>query len=324
VTEEVAQVGFDEEQFGAIKQRSLWLDALERLVRNKAAMLGLIIATVVVFTAVFGPYFAPHDYLRTNLANKAASPTMGNPMGTDLIGRDILSRMMAGARTAVFVALVSLSIGTFIGIAVGAVAAYAGGNVDDILMRITDVTFGFPDLLLVVFLSVALRQPVVEWVGQLYTKTQWGILKETIFLDYLMVFGALALVNWAGTARLIRGQILSLKEQDFIRAVYALGVPGRQIITRHLVPNSMAPIMVSLSIGVGGAMLAESSLSFLGLGIQPPGASWGNMISENLLTWRQYPHLVAMPGITLAVAVFGFNFLGDGINDAMNPKQIRR
>jgi peptide/nickel transport system permease protein len=191
-------------------------------------------------------------------------------------------------------------------------------------MRITDVTFGFPDLLLVVFLSVALRQPVVEFVGQLYQKTQWGILKETIFLDYLMVFGALAMVNWAGTARLIRGQILSLREQDFIRAVYALGVPGRQIITRHLVPNAMAPIMVGLSIGVGGAMIAESSLSFLGLGIQPPGASWGNMISENLLRWRQYPHLVAMPGITLAVAVFGFNFLGDGINDAMNPKQIRR
>jgi peptide/nickel transport system permease protein len=324
VSEQAVPVGFDEDQFEAIAQRSLWLDALERLVRNKAAVLGLIIAIIVLFTAAFGTFVAPHDYLRTNITNKAAAPSWEYPMGTDLIGRDLLSRMMAGARTAVFVAFVSLSIGTFIGIAIGAVAAYAGGNVDDVLMRITDVTFGFPDLLLVVFLSTTLRQPVVEYIGQLYARTQWGILKETIFLDYLMVFGALALVNWAGTARLIRGQVLSLREQDFIRAVYALGIPSRQIITRHLVPNSMAPIMVGLSVGVGGAMLSESSLSFLGMGIQPPGASWGNMISENLLTWRQYPHLVAMPGLVLAIAVFGFNFLGDGINDAMNPKQIRR
>ena len=324
MSEQAVPVGFDEDQFEAIAQRSLWLDALERLVRNKAAVLGLIIAIIVLFTAAFGTFIAPHDYLRTNISNKADAPSWEYPMGTDLIGRDMLSRMMAGARTAVFVAFVSLTIGTFIGVAIGSIAAYAGGNVDDVLMRITDVTFGFPDLLLVVFLSTTLRQPVVEYIGQLYARTQWGILKETIFLDYLMVFGALALVNWAGTARLIRGQVLSLREQDFIRAVYALGVPSRQIITRHLVPNAMAPIMVGLSVGVGGAMLAESSLSFLGMGIQPPGASWGNMISENLLTWRQYPHLVAMPGLVLAIAVFGFNFLGDGINDAMNPKQIRR
>jgi peptide/nickel transport system permease protein len=231
---------------------------------------------------------------------------------------------MWGARTAVFVAVVVLTISTVMGVALGSLAAYAGGWVDDMIMRVTDVTLSFPDLLLAAFLSVAVRNPVIDFVARLEARTHWAILEQTIFLDYLMLFGALAAVGWAGKARLIRGQVLSLREQEFIRAVQALGTPTWMIIRKHLIPNAIAPVIVSMTIQVGSTMLSEASLSFLGLGIQPPGASWGNMVSEGLVFWTRDPHLVYIPGIVLAVAVFGFNFLGDGLNDAMNPRQIRR
>ena len=312
------------EDFEFVKQRSLWLDALERLIRNKAAMIGLAIATLVVFTAVMGPTLAPYDYLDQNLIRINERPTLDHWFGTDGLGRDMLSRIMWGARTAVFVAIVVLVISTFLGVSLGSIAAYAGGWVDDLIMRVTDVTLSFPDLLLAAFLSVAVRNPVIEFVANLHARTGWAILEQTIFLDYLVMFGALAAVGWAGKARLIRGQILSLREQDFIRAEEALGVPAPMILRKHLIPNSIAPIIVSMTIQVGSTMLSESSLSFLGLGIQPPGASWGNMVSENLVYWTRDPHLVYVPGLVLATAVFGFNFLGDGLNDAFNPRMIRR
>lgn len=312
------------EDFEYVKQRSLWLDAFERLIRNKAAMMGLFISVAILFVGVFGGWLAPKDYLRTNIYRVAEPPNSDFWLGTDLVGRDVLSRLMHGARTAVFVAVVTIVIGNAIGISVGALAGYMGGKIDDLIMRITDVLFSFPDLLLAAFLSTSVRRPVVEAVGRLYNQTGWGILKETIFLDYIILFGALAMVNWSGIARLIRGQVLSLREQEFIRAEVALGMPRWVVIRRHLIPNAMAPVIVVMSLSVGSVMLSESSLSFLGLGIQPPGASWGNMIQNNLALWRIHPWLVAIPGVTLSIAVFGFNFLGDGLNDALDPRQIRR
>lgn len=312
------------EDFEHVKQRNLWLDAFERLIRNRAAMIGLIISLIVIFMAIFGPYLAPHDYTRTNIRNIAATPSWEHWMGTDLIGRDVFSRVLHGARTAVFVAVVVMTISTTIGVVLGSLAAYAGGRVDDLIMRITDITFSFPELLLAAFVSTAIRRPAVELMNTLQDITGFTILTSTIYVDYLLVFGALAMVSWPGYARLIRGQILSLREQDFIRAERALGVPPWLIIRRHLIPNAIAPVIVSMSLSVGGVMLLESSLSFLGLGIQPPGASWGSMISQNLFEWRNRPHLLAMPGLVLAFAVIGFNFLGDGINDAINPRQIKR
>jgi ABC-type dipeptide/oligopeptide/nickel transport system permease subunit len=312
------------EDFEYVKQRSLWLDAFERLIRNKAAMMGLFISVAFLFVGVFGGWLAPKDYLRTNIYRVAEPPNSDFWLGTDLVGRDVLSRLMHGARTAVFVAVVTIVIGNAIGISVGALAGYMGGKIDDLIMRITDVLFSFPDLLLAAFLSTSVRRPVVEAVGRLYNQTGWGILKETIFLDYIILFGALAMVNWSGIARLIRGQVLSLREQEFIRAEVALGMPRWVVIRRHLIPNAMAPVIVVMSLSVGSVMLSESSLSFLGLGIQPPGASWGNMIQNNLVLWRIHPWLVAIPGVTLSIAVFGFNFLGDGLNDALDPRQIRR
>ena len=312
------------EESEEVKQRSLWIDALERLVRNKAAVMGLIISVVIIIAAIFGPLMTPYDYLQQDLDRVAEPPSSEHWLGTDLLGRDMLSRMIYGARTAVFVAFVVLTVSNVLGISLGGMAAYTGGKVDDVVMRLADIFFSFPDLLLVAFIASTVRRPVAEYAQKVQELTGWGILNETVFIDYIIVFGALAASNWPATARLIRGQVLSLREMDFIRAEVALGAPAWLIIRRHLIPNAIAPVIVGISAGVGSVMLLESSLSFLGLGIQPPGASWGNMISSNLQQWRVHPHLVAMPGLTLAIAVFGFNFLGDGINDAMDPRQIKR
>ena len=311
-------------EFEAAKQRSLWLDALERLVRNKAAMIGLTIAILVVLLALLGPYLAPQDYLRTDLSRTYERPSRDHWLGTDNIGRDMLSRIMHGGRTAVLVAAIVITISTVVGVTLGAVSAYAGRVVDDAIMRLTDITLAFPELLLAAFLSTSVRRPVIAWVAELYKRTNWEILGQSFIVDYLVVFGALAMVSWGGTARLIRGQVLSLREQDFIRAEQALGVSDWKIVRKHLIPNALSPVIISISVSVGGIMLLESSLSFLGFGIQPPGASWGNMIAQSLLRWRDYPHMVMGPGLALGIAVFGFNFLGDGINDALNPRQIRR
>ena len=325
------------DDFEEVKQRSLWLDAFERLVRNKTAVFGLFVVGFILFLAVFGSVLAPHDYLETFM--RSGSEPHDGPsiswqiwkswgtdywLGTDKVGRDIMSRLMHGARTAVFAAAITIIIGQAIGITMGAVAGYFKGVIDDIIMRIVDVLFSFPDLLLVAFLSASVRTPIVKLMGDLKQQTGWEILDETIFIDYIVLFGALAMVNWSGTARLIRGQILSLREQDFIRAEVALGMPTWLIIRKHLIPNAIAPLVVGISGAIGGILLLESSLSFFGLGIQPPAASWGDMINTALPQWRLYPWEVLMPGILLGTAVFGFNYLGDGLNDALNPRQIRR
>ena len=195
-----------------------------------------------------------------------------------------MSRLMWGTRTALLVAAVVLALSNIIGVVLGAIAAYVGRLVDDIIMRLADMTLSWPDLLLAAFLATVVRRPVVEWMNSVQQSTGWSIFENTLVIDYLVMFGALSVIQWAGVARLIRGQILSLREQDFIRAERALGVPDWLIIRRHLIPNAMAPIIVGITVNVGGVMLTEASLSFLGLGIQPPGASWGNMISPVCLS----------------------------------------
>jgi ABC-type dipeptide/oligopeptide/nickel transport system permease subunit len=311
-------------EFEAVKQRSLWMDALERMVRNKAAVIGGIIATTVILMAVVGPYVAPYDYLRNDFSRIAEAPSLDHWMGTDVLGRDFTSRIFNGARTAVFVAAVVLIISTTVGVTLGATAGFVGRWVDDVIIRIGELLSAFPNILMAAFLSVTMREPVTLFLADLYAKTAWDILNQRIYIDYFLMFGAISATEWVGYARLVRGQVLTLKEMGFIRAERALGVPQRMIITKHLVPNAISPIIVSVSAGVGGVMLTESTLSFLGLGIQPPAASWGNMVSENLTRWRYDPHLVVMPGMVLAIAVFGFNFLGDGLNDALNPRAIQR
>ncbi|MGH2530885.1 MAG: ABC transporter permease [Thermomicrobiales bacterium] len=310
--------------FVPIAQRGLWRDALERLVRNRLAVFGLVVSLLLGFIAIFGPMLTPYDPFWQDLANVEQPPSAQHFFGTDQLGRDVLSRLLWGTRTAVLVATIVTGVSTIVGLILGALAAYLGGVVDNLIMRIADVLMGFPHLLLAVFISATVRQPTAAAMTWAYERTGWGFLTNRALVDYLVVFGALALVEWYVVARLVRGQILSLREKEFILAEQVLGIPTRQIVLHHLVPNSLGPVVVAITVGFGNAMLRESSLSYLGVGIQPPGASWGAMISESLPMWRYRPHLVVMPGLVLAVAVLAFNVLGDGLNDALNPRRRQR
>lgn len=301
----------------ASRQRNLWLDAFKRFRRNSMAMAGLSLAIFLLVAAWVGPLVSPYDYARQDLLNVNRPPSWSHWMGTDGLGRDYLTRIMMGGRTAFLVAIIVVGISSLLGLIVGAASAFFGGWVDTVAMRFADTILSFPHLLLAMFVVGTVRPPVVNWL------TARGVDREAALPDYLLVFGALAAVGWAGEARLVRSQVLSLRRQEFVTAARAAGAADGRIVRTHLIPNALGPLIVSASAGFGGAMLAESSLSFLGVGIKPPGASWGNMISENLVTWRYQPHLLAMPGIVLAVAVLAFNFVGDGINDALNPRSRR-
>ena len=301
-----------------IPQRDIWVDAFDRFKENRAALISLGFIIFMLLVSIFGPMISPYDYREQDLLNVAQPPSWEHWFGTDSLGRDYLTRIMMGGRTAFFVAFFVVTITTVLGVAIGAASAFFGGWVDIAIMRITDTIMSFPHLLLAAFVVGMVRNPVVDFLSQ------YQFLRDLALIDYIIVFGALSLVGWAGKARLIRGQVLSLMKREFIEAERAIGAPWYLIIRDHLVPNAMGPIIVAVSAQFGANMLAEASLSFLGIGIRPPGASWGNMIYENLITWRYQPHLLAMPGIVLALMVLAFNFLGDGVNDALNPRQRRR
>jgi peptide/nickel transport system permease protein len=256
--------------------------------------------------------------------NTEQGPTWQHWFGTDELGRDFLSRILYGARTAFLVATMVTIVGGTLGILLGAIAALSERWVGGAIMRLTDVVLAFPHLLLATFANATLRPRVQEGIASLHDATGLGVFGGKLIGDYLVVFGSLALVSWPGLARLVRGQVLTLKHAEFVEAARVSGASERWIITRHLVPNILGVVIVSLTVGFGAAMLLESALSYLGVGIQPPGASWGAMINENLAMWRYKPHLVLVPGGVLAVVIFAFNFFGDGLNDALNPRSRRR
>ena len=306
------------------RPRNLWSDAWDRLRANRMAMVGLMIVALLFVVAIFGPHITPYDPLVPNYQVIAQPPTWDHPLGTDQIGRDYLSRILSGARTAVLVATMVTVASVVIGSLVGALSAYMGGVVDFLFMRLVDVLMTFPHILLAAFVNVTAKPVLQRLIASISQATGRKAPDDTLMLDYLVVFGALALVNWPGMARLVRGQVLSLREQEFIQSQRAIGAPTFYVVLRHLIPNALGPIVVAATVAFGGAMLLESALSFLGVGIQPPAASWGMMINDSLPKWRYQPHLVAVPGIILAIVVFGFNYLGDGLNDALNPASRRR
>jgi ABC-type dipeptide/oligopeptide/nickel transport system permease subunit len=253
--------------------RSLWRDAFRRLLRNRLAVAGLVIVIISYTIAIVGPYITPYDYLAQNLLEIAEPPSAAHWLGTDDVGRDYLSRLLYAMRTAVLVSILVPSLSLAIGVTLGAIAAFRGGWLDGVIMRITDVVMTIPLLLFAALINVAVKEPVGRVFNNLYMRTGWGFLTNTIYLDYLIVFGALSVIMWAGYARLIRGQILSLREVDYVLAARALGARPKQIIVKHLIPNAMGPVIVSFTFGMSGAMILEASLSYLGIGIQPPGAS---------------------------------------------------
>jgi peptide/nickel transport system permease protein len=304
-----------------VRPRGLWSDAWRSLTRNRAALFGLLIVVLLVGIAVFGPALAPHDPNEQDLDRIKAAPTWEHPFGTDQLGRDYFSRILAGARTALLVGLTVTVLSCGLGVLLGAAAAFFGGWVDLIVSRALDMALAFPKLLLAAFVNAVAKPPFQGFAAMLAERTGIAMLADTVMVDYIVVLSALALTLWPSYARLVRGQVLSLRETDFILAARTIGAPPWQIIARHLVPNTLGPIVIAVTVGFGEAMLLESSLGYLGIGIQPPGASWGQMISESLDQWRYSPHLVAAPGIVLAIVVLGFNLLGDGLNDALDPRR---
>lgn len=289
----------------------LWSDAFGRLRKNRLAILGLVLVTLLLCAGLFGPIVAPWDYqvqdLKAVFANgnrplPAFSP--GHLLGTDSLGRDLLSRMLDGARISVTVAFVVQIVILAIGVPIGALAGWFGGRLDNALMRFVDVIYAFPDLLFIILLSVAFRE------------TPFGQALDGLFL----VFVAIGLVSWVTVARLVRGQLLALKETEFVEAARAIGVSDRRIVLRHLLPNGISPIIVAVTLGIPSAILAEATLAFIGVGVRPPRASWGSLIADGEKYIRGDPHLVLFPAIAIALALVGFTFLGDGLRDALDPK----
>lgn len=306
-----------------VKTRSLWQDAVRRLLRNRLSIIGLIISAFLLIAAFFGPYIAPYSYTEQDLMNVAKMPSPDHWLGTDEIGRDLFSRVLWGARTAALVATFTTVISVIIGVLLGALAGYGGQLADNIIGRLVDIVMSVPGLLLAALIAVSIKEPVVSWAEGIYEISGFPLFADTTWLDLLVVFGGLAFVSWPGYARLIRGQIFSLREEQYIEAAKAVGVSEMKIALRHLLPNAMGPVIVTLTFSFSSAMVLESSLSYLGIGVQPPQASWGNMIASNIGSWSYRPWLVAVPALTLAIVTLGINFLGDGLNDALNPRSKR-
>lgn len=296
---------------------------MRRLLRNRLSIIGLSITLLLIFMAVFGPSLTPYEYTEQDLKNVAKLPSAEHWLGTDEIGRDLFSRVLYGARTATLVATFSTSVSLLIGLILGLVAGYGGRWADMIIGRVIDIVQSIPGVLLASLIAVSLKEPIVGWAKAVYDASGFFLFADTTWIDLLVVFGGLAFVQWPGYARLIRGQILALREEQYIKAAQSIGVSETKIALRHLLPNALGPVIVTMTFSFSNAMVAESSLSYLGVGVRPPQASWGNMIASNIGSWSYRPWLMAVPALTLAFVTLGINFLGDGLNDALNPKSSK-
>jgi len=304
----------------ADEQANLWADAWARLRANRIAMIGLVVIVAFLFMAIVGPHITPYDFLSQDLEARNLPPSLAHWLGTDELGRDVFSRIVYGARTALIVAIVVTAISVVIGALLGAISGYFGGWVDGTIMWITDLFMSVPNLLLVIVVNTSLKPPLARWLDAMYAATQNPFFRSTSIIDFTLVFGSIALVSWPPYARLVRAQVMSIRQRPYVLAGRALGLPTSRIISRYIIPNSIGPLIVAVSAGLGAAMTMESAFSFLGIGVQPPTPSWGLMISDGLRTWQQYPHLLAVPAATLALITVAFSFVGDGLNDALNPK----
>jgi oligopeptide transport system permease protein len=302
------------------KQRSLWGDAMFRLVRNRAALVGLVVIGLAALIAIFADFnllgihirLVPYDPLEQHGKDGLMEPVWSGSkftdpaylFGTDSLGRDILSRLMYSSRVSLIIGLVPVSIVLAIGLTVGMLAGYVGGVLDDFLMRVTDIVYAFPDLLFVIIIVATLRG---TGLGDAYD-------------GLLVIFVGIAVVNWVGVARLVRGQVLSVKNREFVEAARAIGAGPGRIMRKHIFPNILAPVIVTVAFAIPGAMLTESVLSFLGIGIRPPTPTWGVMINEGFIVFSATPWPVLLPSFCISVVLLAFTFVGDGLRDALDPR----
>ncbi len=275
---------------------SLWNDAYRRLIQNKAAMVGGMILVFFILCAIFAPLIAPYSYSYQDLDLGASKPSWEHLLGTDVMGRDLLSRILYGARISLMVGFVATGVALVIGVSWGIIAGYFGGRVDSIMMRIVDVLYGLPFIIFIILLMV------------IFGRNLW------------LLFGAIGAVEWLTMARIVRGQVIGLKNQEFVLAAQAMGVSNMSMFKKHLFPNILGPIAVYATLTIPQVMLLESFLSFLGLGIQPPMSSWGTLIKDGVESMEEYSWLLIYPGLTFTITLFALNFFGDGLRDALDPK----
>jgi oligopeptide transport system permease protein len=278
------------------KSSTLWSDAIYRLTRNKAAMFGAFILFILILSAALAPWIAPYSYSFQNLELGASPPSAAHLLGTDVLGRDLLSRILYGARISLLVGFVATGVALVIGVSWGIVAGYAGGKIDSVMMRIVDILYGLPFIIFIILLMV------------IFGRNLW------------LLFGAIGAVEWLTMARIVRGQVIGLKNQEFVMAAKAMGVSNFSMFRKHLLPNILGPIAVYATLTIPQVMLLEGFLSFLGLGIQPPMSSWGTLIKDGVESMEEYSWLLIYPGITFTITLFALNFFGDGLRDALDPK----
>ena len=275
---------------------SLWQDAVRRLIQNRAAMIGGITILVLIVLAIFAPWIAPYSYSYQNLDIGASPPSAEHLLGTDVLGRDLLSRLLYGARISLLVGFVATGVALVIGVSWGIVAGYFGGRVDSIMMRIVDVLYGLPFIIFIILLMV------------IFGRNIW------------LLFAAIGAVEWLTMARIVRAQVIGLKNQEFVQAAQVMGVSNFSMFRRHILPNILGPIAVYATLTIPQVMLLEAFLSFLGLGIQPPMSSWGTLIRYGVESMEEHYWLLIYPGLTFTITLFALNFFGDGLRDALDPK----
>ncbi len=281
----------------AVKGRSLWDDARRRLMRNRAAVTSMVVLIALIVAAIIGPFLIPYRFDEINKSDVWMSPlTSGHLLGTDSLGRDLLARLLKGLQVSLAIGVVATSVSLVVGVIWGATAGYVGGAVDEVMMRIVDVLYSLPFIFFVILLMVTFGSNIV------------------------LIFVAIGAVEWLTMSRIVRGQTLSLKQKEFIEAARANGLDRGAIVRRHIVPNLLGPVVVYVTLTIPAIILAESFLSFLGLGVQPPMASLGTLIANGAQDMELAPWLLIFPSITMVATLMCFNFIGDGLRDAIDPK----
>jgi len=316
------------------KSGSLWGDAVYRLSRNRAAIMGGVLIILLILTAVFARFIAPYTYEEQDLKSNSAvaqwelsifpmmepyaNITDKYALGADNLGRDILSRLIYGAQISLSVAFIGPVVALLVGTVYGLISGFFGKNVDNIMMRFVDLMYAIPTMLLIILMmaffrgSFNLSEPgsFAWWMNEI----------DKRFGGMLFIFIGIGLTAWMGTARLARGQVLSLREQEFVLAARAVGSTNGRIIFRHILPNILGPLIITVTLAIPGYISTEAFLSFIGLGVNAPTPSWGSMIAEGSTAIRSYPHQAILPAIALSITMFAFNFLGDGLRDALDPR----
>lgn len=293
-----------------------WQDAWNRLKSNKVAIGGLIVIILVFLAAIIGPMLSPYSYSQINEGRENLAPTAQHIFGTDSLGRDLFTRTMIGARISLAVGLVAAAMISIIGITYGAISGFFGGWVDNIMMRIVDVIYSVPTILIVILLQVVLKEPLSKFLASDYVPE----FMSGLGVGLISIFVVLALLYWVDMARIVRGQVLSIKEQEYVMAAKVLGASNKNIIFKHLIPNCIGQIIVIATLKIPEAIFAESFLSFIGLGVSSPMASLGSLSQTALKGIYSYPYMLIFPAATISLIILSFNLFGDGLRDALDPR----